>query len=144
MKTEQYVMPMLIIVQLWLSLGTGFLSFIAGLQTVDKSMYEAAAIDGIKNRWQELWYVTLPAMKPQLMFGAVMQITQSFAVADISINLAGNPSVNYAGATIVTHLLDYGSTRMEMGYACAIATILFLLMVGTNKLVQRVLRRAGE
>lgn len=90
MKTEQYVMPMLIIVQLWLSLGTGFLSFIAGLQTVDKSMYEAAAIDGIKNRWQELWYVTLPAMKPQLMFGAVMQITQSFAVADISINLAGN------------------------------------------------------
>ena len=71
MKTEQYVMPMLIIVQLWLSLGTGFLSFIAGLQTVDKSMYEAAAIDGIKNRWQELWYVTLPAMKPQLMFGAV-------------------------------------------------------------------------
>ena len=144
MKTEQYVMPMLIIVQLWLSLGTGFLSFIAGLQTVDKSMYEAAAIDGIKNRWQELWYVTLPAMKPQLMFGAVMQITQSFAVADISINLAGNPSVNYAGATIVTHLLDYGSTRMEMGYACAIATILFLLMVGTNKLVQRVLRRVGE
>ena len=99
MKTEQYVMPMLIIVQLWLSLGTGFLSFIAGLQTVDKSMYEAAAIDGIKNRWQELWYVTLPAMKPQLMFGAVMQITQSFAVADISINLAGNPSVNYAGAS---------------------------------------------
>lgn len=89
MKTEQYVMPMLIIVQLWLSLGTGFLSFLAGLQTVDKSMYEAAAIDGIKNRWQELWYVTLPAMKPQLMFGAVMQITQSFAVADISINLAG-------------------------------------------------------
>lgn len=144
MQTEKYIMPVLIVVQLWLSLGTGFLSFIAGLQTVDKGMYEAAAIDGIKNRWQELWYVTLPAMKPQLMFGAVMQITQSFAVADISINLAGNPSVNYAGATIVTHLLDYGSTRLDMGYASAIATILFLLMVGTNKLVQRVLRRVGE
>ncbi|MBR6345410.1 MAG: sugar ABC transporter permease, partial [Lachnospiraceae bacterium] len=120
MQTEKYVLPVLIIVQLWLSLGTGFLSFIAGLQTVDKSLYEAAALDGVKNRWQELWYVTLPAMKPQLMFGAVMQITQSFAVADISINLAGNPSVNYAGATIVTHLLDYGSTRFEMGYASAI------------------------
>ena len=113
MQTEAYILPVLIIVQLWLSLGTGFLSFIAGLQTVDKSMYEAAAIDGIKNRWQELWFVTLPAMKPQLMFGAVMQITQSFAVADISIALAGNPSVNYAGATVVTHLLDYGSTRLE-------------------------------
>ena len=145
MKTEKYVLPMLIVVQLWLSLGTGFLSFIAGLQTVDKSLYEAAAIDGVKNRWQELWYVTLPAMKPQLMFGAVMQITQSFAVCDISLNLAGNPSVNYAGATVVTHLLDYGSGgRMEMGYASAIATVLFLLMVGTNQLVQKLLRRVGE
>ena len=144
MQTEKYIMPVLIVVQLWLSLGTGFLSFIAGLQTVDKSLYEAAALDGVKNRWQELWHVTLPAMKPQLMFGAVMQITQSFAVADISINLAGNPSVNYAGATVVTHLLDYGSTRFDMGYASAIATILFLLMVGTNKIVQSVLRRVGE
>ncbi|MBQ8639445.1 MAG: sugar ABC transporter permease [Lachnospiraceae bacterium] len=143
MKTEQYVMPVLIIVQLWLSLGTGFLSFIAGLQTVDKTLYEAGAIDGVKNRWQELWYITLPSMKPQLMFGAVMQITQSFAVADISIQLAGNPSVNYAGATVVTHLLDYGSTRFDMGYASAIATVLFLLMVGTNKVVQKILGKVG-
>lgn len=144
MKTEKYILPCLIIVQLWLSLGTGFLSFIAGLQTIDRSLYEAAAIDGVKNRWQELWYVTLPAMKPQLMFGAVMQITQSFAIAEISINLAGNPSVNYAGATVVTHLMDYGSTRFEMGYASAIATVLFFLMVGSNKIVQKLLRRVGE
>ena len=144
MQTEKYVLPVLIVVQLWLSLGTGFLSFIAGLQTVDKTMYEAAALDGIKNRWQELWYVTLPAMKPQLMFGAVMQITQAFAIADVSLQLAGNPSINYAGATIVTHLMDYGTVRLEMGYASAIATILFLLMVGTNMLVQRLLRRVGE
>lgn len=144
MQTEKYILPLLIVVQLWLSLGTGFLSFIAGLQTVDKNLYEAAALDGVKNRWQELWYVTLPAMKPQLMFGAVMQITQSFAVADISIQLAGNPSINYAGSTVVTHLLDYGSTRFDMGYASAIATVLFVLMVGTNKLVQKVLRRVGE
>ncbi|MBP3610420.1 MAG: sugar ABC transporter permease [Lachnospiraceae bacterium] len=144
MQTEKYVLPVLIVVQLWLSLGTGFLSFIAGLQTVDKSMYEAAALDGVKNRWQELWYVTLPAMKPQLMFGAVMQITQAFAIADVSLQLAGNPSVNYAGATVVTHLLDYGTVRLEMGYASAIATVLFLLMVGSNQLVQKLLRRVGE
>lgn len=144
MQDAKFILPCLIVVQLWLSLGTGFLSFIAGLQTVDKSLYEAAALDGVKNRWQELWYVTLPSMKPQLMFGAVMQITQSFAVADIYIQLAGNPSVNYAGATVVTHLLDYGSTRFDMGYASAIATVLFLLMVGTNKLVQKILRRVGE
>jgi len=145
MKTEIYILPTLIIVQLWLSLGTGFLAFIAGLQTIDKNLYEAAAIDGIGNRWQELWFVTLPVMRPQLMFGAVVQITSSFAIADISIQLAGNPSVNYAGSTIVTHLLDYGGgTRFEMGYASAIATILFLLMVGTNKVTQRLLKRVGE
>ena len=144
MQTENYVLPVLIIVQLWLSLGTGFLTFIAGLQTVDKSLYEAAALDGVKNRWQELWFVTLPAMKPQLMFGAVMQITTSFAICDVSINLAGNPSVNYAGATVVTHLLDYGTVRFEMGYASAIATLLFILMVGSNQLIQKLLRRVGE
>ena len=87
---------------------------------------------------------TIPTDELHSMFGAVMQITQSFAVADISINLAGNPSVNYAGATVVTHLLDYGSTRFDMGYASAIATILFLLMVGTNKMVQKILGRVGE
>lgn len=139
-----YIQPILIVVVLWMSMGTGFLSFIAGLQNVDRSLYEAGYMDGIKNRFQELWYITLPSMKPQLMFGAVMQITQSFAVADISIQLAGNPSVNYAGATVVTHLLDYSSTRYEMGYASAIATVLFLLMVGTNKFVQKVLGRVGE
>ena len=144
MKTEKYVLPILIIVQLWLSLGTGFLSFIAGLQTVDKTLYEAAAVDGIKNRWQELWHITLPSMKPQLMFGAVMQITQSFAVADVSIMLAGNPSVNNAGTTVVTHLLDNSTYRFDMGYASAIATVLFILMVGTNKFVQKILRRVGE
>lgn len=144
MKTEKYVLPILIVVQLWLSLGTGFLAFIAGLQTVDKTLYEAAAVDGVKNRWQELWYITLPSMKPQLMFGAVMQITGAFAVADVSIQLAGNPSINYAGATIVTHLLDYGSTRFEMGYASAIATVLFILMIGTNKIIQKFIRRVGE
>lgn len=141
---ERYVLPILIVVQLWLSLGTGFLAFIAGLQTVDKSLYEAGAMDGMRNRWQELWYVTLPSMKPQLMFGAVMQITTSFAVADISTYLAGQPSVNYAATTIVNHLQDYGNLRFEMGYASAIATILFIIMISCNKLVQRLLRKVGQ
>ena len=139
-----YMFGVAILIVLWSSLGTSFLAFIAGFLNVDQTLYEAGAMDGVKNRWQELWYVTLPAMKPQLMFGAVMQITSSFAIADVSLNLAGNPSVNYAGATVVTHLLDYGTTRLEMGYASAIATILFLLMVGSNQLVQKLLRRVGE
>lgn len=143
-KNTQYIMPLLIIIQLWLSLGTGFLVFIAGLQTVDKTMYEAAALDGVRNRWQELWHITLPAMKPQLLLGAVLQITQSFAVSDISVNLCGNPSVNYAGATMVTHLIDYGTIRFDMGYASAIATLLFFIMIVTNKLVHRILRRVAD
>jgi multiple sugar transport system permease protein len=144
MQTEAYVLPVLIVVQLWLSLGTGFLSFIAGLQTVDKSMYEAAAIDGIKNRWQELWYIVLPSMKPMLLFGAVMAITQSFGVADVTMALAGYPSTDYAARTVVTHLIDYGSTRMDMGYASAIATVLFASMILCNKFIQWLLRRVGQ
>lgn len=144
LKTEAYIMPIIIIVQLWLSLGTGFLAFIAGLQTVDKTLFEAGAVDGIRNRWQELWYITLPSMRPQLMFGAVIQLTTAFAVSDVSINLAGFPSVNYAGETIVTHLIDFGTIRFEMGFASAIATVLFILMLSTNLFVQKLLRKVGE
>jgi multiple sugar transport system permease protein len=144
LANEKYVLGIVILVQLWLSLGTSFLAFIAGLQTIDRSLVEAGTVDGIKNRWQELWYITLPSMRPQLMFGAVMQITASFAVAEISIALAGFPSVNYAAHTVVTHLMDYGTIRFEMGYASAIATVLFALMLGTNVLTQKMLRKIGE
>ncbi|KAF4326077.1 hypothetical protein G195_000116 [Phytophthora kernoviae 00238/432] len=114
LSNEKYVLAIVIIVQLWLSLGTSFLAFIAGLQTIDRSLVEAGTVDGIKNRWQELWYITLPSMRPQLMFGAVMQITASFAVAEISIALAGFPSVNYAAHTVVTHLMDFGTIRLML------------------------------
>ena len=138
-----YMMSIIIIVVLWMSLGTGFLSFIAGLQGVDKTLYEAGLVDGVRNRWQELWYITLPGMKPQLMFGAVMAITQSFAVADVTMVLCGFPSTDYAVHTVVNHLIDYGSIRFEMGYASAIATILFLTMIFCNKAVQSLLRKVG-
>lgn len=142
-ETAKYVMPILIVVQLWLSLGVSFLSFIAGLQNVDKSLYEAASVEGIRNRWQELWYITLPSMKPQLMFGAVMQITNSLSVSQISIDLVGFPSIDYAGHTILTHLHDYGNIRYELGYACTIAVVLFFIMVLCNILVQKLLRKLG-
>lgn len=142
-STAKYILPILIIVQLWLSLGVSFLSFIAGLQTVDRSLYEAAAVEGIKNRWQELWYITLPSMKPQLMFGAVMQITNSLSISSISIDLVGFPSVEYAGHTILTHLHDYGTVRYEMGYACTIAVVLFFIMMICNVVVQKLLRKLG-
>ena len=144
LQNETYIIWIIMVVQLWLSLGVSFLSFIAGLQGVDKTLYEAGAIDGIRNRWQELWFITLPQMKSQLMFGAVMQITSSLSIADVSIQMAGFPSVNYAGHTIITHLMDYGNIRMEMGYASAIATVLFLIMILANMLVRKILRRVGS
>ena len=143
LQDPDYIIWILIIVQLWMSLGVSFLSFIAGLQGVNKEYYEAGAIDGIKSRWQELWYITLPQMKSQLMFGAVMQITSSLAIAEVSINIAGFPSIEYAGHTIITHLMDYGNTRMEMGYASAIATVLFVVMILCNKAVHALLRKVG-
>jgi len=142
-ENEAYVKPILIIVVLWMSMGTGFLSFIAGLQNVDRSLYEAGYVDGVMNRFQELWYITLPSMKPQLMFGAVMTITASFAIHDQLAALAGFPSINYTAHTVVSHLVDYGSVRFEMGYASAIATLLFLVMILCNKGVQFLLRKVG-
>ncbi|MDC7294338.1 sugar ABC transporter permease [Butyrivibrio sp. DSM 10294] len=138
-----YMLPICMVVILWMSMGSGFLSFVAGLQGVDRSQFEAGYMDGIKNRWQELWYITLPSMKPMLMFGAVMTITSSFGVADVTMALCGYPSTDYAARTIVTHLFDYGYSRFEMGYACAIATILFLMMILCNKAIQSLLRRVG-
>lgn len=138
-----YMLPICMVVILWMSLGTGFLSFVAGLQGVDRSQFEAGYMDGIKNRWQELWYITLPNMKPMLLFGAIMTITQSFGVCDVTMQLCGYPSTDYAARTIVTHLFDYGFTRFEMGYACAIATVLFLMMYLCNKAIQSLLRRVG-
>jgi len=134
----------LIAVQLWLSLGTGFLAFIAGLQNVDKSLYESGAIDGIKNRWMELWYITLPSMAPMLLFGAVIQIGTSFAVSDVSIQLAGLPSVKYAAHTVAVHAYDYGFIRFEMGYASAISVVLFAIMLITNKIVTKLLSKVGS
>lgn len=143
LKDSNYMMAVVILVSLWMSLGVGFLSFIAGLQGVDRAQYEAAEVDGVKNRWQELWYVTLPNMKPQLLFGAVMSITSALAVADITVALNGFPSTNYATHTIINHLNDYGIIRLEMGYACAIAVLLFFIMMGLNIVIQKWLGKVG-
>ena len=143
-KDAKYVMGLCIVVSLWTSLGTAFLSFIAGLQTIDRSLFEAAAVDGIKNRWQELWYVTLPTMKPQLMFGAVMSITGAFNFGPIVTALAGNPSVDYAAYTIMQHLEEYSGVRWEVGYASAISFFLFLVMILANMAINKMLSKVGE
>jgi ABC-type sugar transport systems, permease components len=136
-----YVMTVVLVVQVWLSFGSGFLAFIAGFQSIDRSLYEAGVIDGVRNRWQELWYITLPAMAPQLLFGAVMQIGASFGVSEVIKAVAGFPTRGYAADTLGTYISDYGVVRFEMGYACAISVFLFVMMVVTNKVIFKVLKR---
>lgn len=128
-----YILTVVIIVQLWMSMGAGFLAIRAGFQNIDKSMYEAGAIEGIKNRWQELFYITIPSMGPQLLFAAVIQISASFTVGVVGQNLVGLPSTDYAAHTIMNHATDYGNIRYEMGYASAICFVLFAAMLLANK-----------
>ena len=144
LKTPEYLMPIVIIVQLWQSMGVSFLSNISGLQNIGDELYEAGAIDGIRSRWQELRFVTLPQMKNMLLFSAVMQIQASFSVSAIAIELAGFPSTQYAVDTIVSHMADMATVRFEYGYASAIAVILFIMMAGTRMLIGKVLSLIGR
>lgn len=139
-----YIMGVVMFISLWMSMGTGFLVFLAGLQNVSREYYEAGAIDGIKNKFQELIYITLPVMKPQLLFGAINAIVSAFSVFDIATSVAGMPSPNYAAHTIVAHLYDYAFIRFQMGYASAVAVVLFIITFLLSRLVMRVLSTKGE
>ena len=139
LKNATYLMPIIIVVQLWQSMGVSFLANISGLQNVSRDMYEAGAIDGIRNRWQELRYITLPSMSNMLLFSAVMQIQSSFSVSAIAVTLAGYPSKSNAVDTIVSLMQDMATVRYELGYASAIAVVLFIMMVTTRLIVGRVL-----
>lgn len=141
---KQYMIWLVIMVMIWMSLGAGFLSFVAGLRTIDRSYFEVGYIEGIKNRWQELWYITLPCLRPQMMFGAVMTITSAFTCGSVTTALCGNPSTDYGAHTILNHLTDYGTIRFDMGYACAIATVLFFIMIFVNEVVQRAITKIGN
>lgn len=123
-----YLLPIVIIIGLWSSMGVGFLAILAGILNTDESLYEAAAIDGVKNRFQEMIYVTIPSMKPQMLFAAVMQIVGAFQNGQIASMLAGNPTPGYAAQLIVNHIEDYGFIRYEMGYAAAVSVALLLIV----------------
>lgn len=141
---SDYNFYVVIIVILWMSMGTSFLTFIAGLQSLNKSLFESGSIDGIRNRWQELWYITLPQMVPQLLIGAVLTISSAFAVGAVPAELTGNPSTDYSTHTLILHIQDYGNTRLEMGYASATAVVLFAIMVVSWIAINKALRSVGK
>lgn len=129
LQSTVWLMPIMIIVALWASMGVGFLAMLAGVMNIDESLYEAAAIDGVKNRIQEMFYITIPSMKPQMLFGAVMAIVGTFQNGAIGVQLSGsNPTPGYAGQLIINHIEDYGFLRYEMGYAAAVSVVLLLII----------------
>ena len=144
LKDTRYMMAVVIIVQLWVSLGTSFLTMRAGFSTVDRSIVEAGLVDGIKNRFQELWHITLPAMTPHLILSVILSITGAFGAEAVITAMTGFPSTGYATHTIMHHLRDYGFIRFQRGYACAIAVILFLLCIAVNRLAQILVKRIGK
>ncbi len=129
LQSADWLLPVMIIVALWSSMGVGFLSMLAGLLNIDPSLYEAAHIDGIRNRMQEVFYITIPSIKPQMLFGAIMAIVNAFKQSAIGVQLSGaNPTPNYAGQLMVNHISDFGFTRYEMGYACAVSVVLLIII----------------
>lgn len=129
LQDTRFILLIMIIVALWSSMGVGFLAMISGVLNVDETLYEAGAIDGIKNRFQELIYITIPSMRPQMLFGAVMAIVNTFSAGAIGVQLTGaNPTPGYAGQLIVNHIEDYGFIRFEMGYAAALSVVLLLII----------------
>lgn len=135
-----YNMIPVIVVLIWTSMGTGFLAFVAGFQGLNRELFEAGALDGIRNRWQELWYVTLPQMGPQLLIGAILSISSAFAVGYQCMELTGFPSTDYSTYTILLQVYDYANVRYEMGYASAVAVVLFLLMTVVWNFIQKGVR----
>ncbi len=131
LQSSEYLMPVMIVVALWSSLGVGFLAMLAGMMNIDETVYEAAEIDGLRNRFQEVFYITIPMMKPQMLFGLVMAVVNTFQVGHIGVSLSGaNPTPQYAGQLIVNLIEDYGFIRYEMGYASA-ASVVLLIMIYT-------------
>ena len=140
LKDPQYNMIVIMIVQLWMSMGVTFLANISGLQNVNQELYEAGAIDGIRTRWHELWYITIPSMKSILFFGAIMQIQTVFSIGPLVTVLAGYPSVNHSVDTLVSYITDVGSVSYEMGYASALSVVLFGMMALFRLVVGNVLK----
>lgn len=136
--TKDYFMLIMIIVSLWSAMGIGFLAMISGILNIDQELYEAAYVDGLKNRFQEIIYITVPSMKPQMLFGAVMAIVNAFNMGWIGVTLSGaNPTPEYSGQLITNHIDDYGFIRYEMGYAAAISVVLLLIVYAFNVVAHR-------
>ena len=138
LQSPEYLMTIMIVVTLWSSMGVGFLAMLAGILEINPELYEVGSLDGISNRFQEIIHITIPSMKPQMLFGAVMAIVGTFQAGAIGVTLSGaNPTPQYAGQLIVNHIEDYGFLRYEMGYAAAVSVVLLLMVLFFSRVSNR-------
>lgn len=145
LQSEQYLFSIMIIITLWGSMGVGFLAMLSGILNVNQELYEAAYIDGMHSRWQEIIYITIPQMKPQMLFGAVMAIVGTFSSGAIGVQLSGsNPTPNYSGSLILNHIEDYGFIRYDMGYAAALSVVLLVIVYLFSKVAWRLFGDKGD
>lgn len=145
LQSPEHLVQIMIVVALWSSMGVGFLAMMAGILNIDKEIYEAAYVDGIQNKFQEIFYITIPMMKPQMLFGAVMAIVGTFQAGAIGVQLSGsNPTPQYAGQLIVNHIEDFGYIRFEMGYAAAVSVVLLLIIAMVSKAAKNALSERGD
>lgn len=143
-QNTSYNFTLIVVIQLWMSMGMSFLANIAGLQNVNTELYEAGAIDGIRTRWHELWYITMPSMKTILLFSAVMQIQTAFSMGSLQQTLVGYPSVNNSVDTLVLLISDVGTARYEMGYAAALSVFLFAVIIIFRYAIGALLNLVGK
>lgn len=138
LQSPEYILPLVVLVTLWSSMGVGFLSIMAGIVNNDQEIYEAAYVDGIRNSFQEMIYITIPSMKPAMLFATVMAIVNTFSVGQVAVDLTGsNPTPQYAGQTFVTHISDYGFAQYEMGYAAALSVVLIVIVFAVSRLANK-------
>lgn len=138
LQSPEYLMNIVIVVALWSSMGVGFLAMLAGILNGNEELYEAAYIEGIRNKFQEVMYVTVPMMKPQMLFGAVMSIVGTFTNGYIGVALSGsNPTPQNAAQLITNHIDDFGFIRYEMGYAAALSVVLLIMIWVFSKVAYR-------
>ena len=138
LQSTTYILPIVVVVTLWSSMGVGFLSIMAGIINNDQEIYEAAYVDGLKNNFQEMIYITIPSMKPAMLFAAVMAIVNTFSVGQVAVDLTGsNPTPQYAGQTFSTHISDHGFTQYEMGYAAALSVALIIITFAVSTIANK-------
>jgi len=128
---ENWALPAMVIMSLW-GVGGGMVMYLAGLQGIPTALYEAATIDGA-GRWAKFWNVTIPMLSPVLFFNLIMSIIGSFQVFDIAfVTTQGGP--NNATLFYMLYLYRNAFSWYKMGYATALAWILFTLVLGLSLL----------